>query len=111
MLLDAFGRLARALARLDGEKLALVVPLVERGVLIQSLVALQADEFGAVHRRQRLGDFRLADAGLALQQQRPLEEVHEPQRRRKVAVGDVADLGQPVRDRLPARCGISDPSA
>ena len=32
VLLDRVGVLARTLARLDGEELALIVPLVERGV-------------------------------------------------------------------------------
>ena len=100
MLLDGVGVLARAFARLDGEQLALIVPLVERGVLVEPLVALQADQLGPVHRGQRLGDLGLADAGLALQQQRALEEVHQPQRRREVAVGDVADRGQAVGDLL-----------
>ena len=74
VLLDGVGVLAGALARLDGEELALIVPLVERGVLVEALVALQADQLGAVHGGERLGDFGLADAGLAFEQQRALEE-------------------------------------
>ena len=62
------------LRALDGEELALVVPLVERGVLVQALVALQADQLGAAHRGQRLGDLGLADAGLAFEQQRAPED-------------------------------------
>ena len=88
------GVLAGALPRLDGEKLALVVPLVEGGVLVEALVALQADQLGAMERGERLCHLGLADAGLALEEQRPLQEIHEPQRRRQVAVGDVADLGE-----------------
>ena len=98
VLLDLVGVLA--LARLDGEQLALIVPFVERGVLVEALVALQADQFGAVHLRQRLGDFRLADAGLALQEQRALEEIHQPERGRKIAVGDIAGVGEAVGDLL-----------
>jgi hypothetical protein len=67
MLFDIVGILADPLASLDGEKLALIVPFVERGVLIETLVALQADQFGLVHGGERLGDFGLADAGLAFQ--------------------------------------------
>ncbi len=90
------GVLAGAFARLDGEQLALIVPLVERGVLVEALVALQADQLGLVHGGERLGDLGLADAGLALEQQRPLEILHQPQRGRDVAVGDVADGGEAV---------------
>ena len=38
MLLDRVGVFAGAFARLDGEELALIVPLIERRVLIQALV-------------------------------------------------------------------------
>ena len=111
MLLDRLGVLAGALARLDGEQLALIVPLVERGVLVEPFVALQADQLGAVHGGQRLGDFGLADAGLALQQQRPLEEIHQPQRGRDVAIGDVADGGETFGNGLArqrsSRCSSS----
>src|SRR5262249_5270981 len=34
----------------------------------------------------------------AFEQQRPLEEIHQPQRSRDVAVGDIADGGEFVRD-------------
>ena len=98
VLLDRVGVLAGAFARLDGEQLALIVPLVERGVLVEALVALQADQLGAVHRGERLGDLGLADAGLAFEQQRALEELHQPQRGRDVAVGDVAGGGEAVGD-------------
>ena len=98
MLLDRVGILADSFARLDGEQLALVVPLVERRLLVEALVALQADELGAVHRGERLGHLGLADAGLAFEQQRTLEELHQPQRGRDVAVGDVADGGEAVGD-------------
>ena len=110
MLLDALRVLARALARLDGEELALVVPLVERGVLVEPLVALQADQLGLVDLGERLRDLGLADAGLALDQQRPAEEVHQPQRGRKIAVGDVAGLGETVGDVFAGR-GSSHRSA
>ena len=98
MLLDRVGVLADSFARLDGEELALVVPLVERGLLVEALVALQADELGAVHRGERLGHLGLADAGLAFEQQRTLEELHQPQRSRDVAVGNVAGGGEAVGD-------------
>ena len=96
MLLDGVGVFADAFAGLDGEELALIVPLVERRVLVEALVALQADQLGAVHGGERLANLGLADAGLALQQQRTLEEFHQPQRGGDVAVGDVADGGELV---------------
>ncbi len=99
----ASASLAGAFARLDGEQLALIVPLVERGVLVEALVALQADQLGAVHGGERLGDLGLADAGLAFEQQRPLEKLHQPQRGRDVAIGDVADGGKAVGDLLAAQ--------
>ena len=94
MFLDLVGVLA--LARLDGEQLPLIVPLVERGVLVEPLVALQADQLGAVHGGERLGDLGLADAGFALEQQRPLEEIHQPERGRQIPVGDIAGGGEAV---------------
>ena len=90
VLLDLVGVLA--LARLDGEKLALVVPLVERGVLVEPLVALEADQLGLVDGGERLCHLGLADARLAFEKERALEEIHQPQRGRKIAVGDVADF-------------------
>ncbi len=102
VLLDLFRVLARALARLDGKKLALVVPLVERGVLVEPLVALEADQLGLVHLGERLRDLRLADARLAFDQERPAEKVHQPERGRKIAVGDVAGLGETSGDVFAA---------
>ena len=102
VLLDVVGILADALARLDGEELALIVPLVERGVLVEAFVALQADQLGAVHGGERLADFGLADTGFAFEQQRALEELHQPQRRGEVAVGDIADGRELIRRYLRA---------
>ena len=100
--LDLGRALARALARLDGDDLALIVPLIERRAGVEPLVALHADELGAVHERQRLRDLGLADPGLALDQERTLEGVHHPERRREVAVGDIADFGEARGDRSRA---------
>ena len=98
MLLDRIGVLADAFAGLDGKELPLIVPLVKRGVLVEALITLQTDQLGAVHGGERLAHLGLADAGLALEQQRPLEEFHEPQGGRDVAVGDIADGGKLVRN-------------
>ena len=65
--------LAARLEQPDLEHLARVVPLVDRGVDVQALVALEPDEPRAEARREDLGELGLADAGLALEQQRPAE--------------------------------------
>ena len=75
---------------LDRQQLALVVPLVQRGRLIEPLVALQADQFGRVHGCQRFRHFSLADARLAFEQQRTPEQLHQRDRGRKFVVGDIA---------------------
>ena len=75
---DLGGAGASALARLDRQQLALIVPFVERRARVEPLVALHADEFAAVQRGERLGDFGLADARFALDQKRALEVVHHP---------------------------------
>ena len=109
MLLDIVGILANSFARLDRKELALIVPFVEGGVLIEFLVALQADEFGRVYCGERLGHFGLADARLAFQQERAFEKFHQPQCGSDVAVGDIADGGKLVRyvSALDGHCGLS----
>ena len=57
----------------DGEQLALVVPVVDGVVEVDPLVALQTDQPRAAGVRERARHLRLADARLALQQQRLLE--------------------------------------
>ena len=116
MLLDGIGILARALAGLDGQELALIVPLVEGGVLVQALVALEPDEFGLVELGQRLGDRRLAHPRLALEQERTLQEVHEPDRHGQIPVGHVAgrlealgDFAGGVEKRTASDFGIPPP--
>src|SRR5271155_1913802 len=91
---------ARALARLYRQELALVVPLVKRRADVEPLVALHANELGAVHGGKRLRDFGLAHPRLALDEERTLERIHHPEGSREVAVGDISDLGQTRGDRL-----------
>src|SRR3546814_7310094 len=88
--LHCFGALAAALARFDGEQLTLVVPLVNRRVGVEALLALQADPPSVVDLRQRLGDLGLADAGSAFQQDRTRQAFHPPQRHGELAVGAIA---------------------
>src|SRR5262245_38047586 len=98
MLLDRCGIFASAFARLNGEELTLIVPLVECGVLIEAFVALQTDQFSTMHGSERLCDLGLADTGLTFEQQRPLQVLHEPQCGRDIAVSNVAGSGQAVGD-------------
>ena len=82
------------LEQLDRQQLPLVVPFVHRRVHVEPFVALQADQLRAAHRGERLRDFGLAHAGVALEQQRAAEIEHQQQRRRERALGDVARVLQ-----------------
>src|SRR5262249_29101232 len=75
---------------------ALIVPLVECGVLVETFIALQPNKLGLVHRGKRLGDLGLADARFALQQQRALQELHKPERGGEITIGHVAYFSQPI---------------
>ena len=80
----------RALLRgADVEQLARVVPLVDGVGDVEALVALEPDQPRVRRRGERLGRLGLADAGLALEQQRLLEREREEERRREPAVGQV----------------------
>jgi hypothetical protein len=84
------------------EQLARVVPVVEGVVDVDALVALQADEARPGRTRQRLGDLGLADAGLALEQQRLAEVGGQEQRDAQRAVGEVALCRKGLADRVRA---------
>ena len=56
---------------------------------VDALVALEPDQVGLEDRGERLGDLGLADAGLALEQQRAPHREREVDRRREAAVGQV----------------------
>ncbi len=97
------GRLLGLAARLeqpDLEHLARVVPLVDRGVDVETLVALQPDQPRAERGGQDLGQLGLADAGLALEQQRAAELERQEDRRRDGAIGDVVAAPEVVLDGL-----------
>jgi hypothetical protein len=66
-----------------------VVPLIERLPGVDALVALQADQIGAEHTRERAPDLRLPDARLAFQQQRTAHGEREVERDREAAIGEV----------------------
>ncbi len=91
---------ASGLQQPDLEHLARVVPLVHRGVDVEALVALQPDQPRAEAAREHLGELGLADARLALEQQRPLELEREEHRGRDRSVGDVAALAERFLHRL-----------
>jgi len=80
------------------QQLAGVVPVVERLVDVDPLVALQPDQTRAAGRRQRARQLGLADAGLALQQQRLLQRGGEEDRGAQRGVGEVALRGQGLAD-------------
>ena len=74
--------IAGGLGEADRHHLRRIVPLVDRGCDVEALVALQADQLAPEALREHLGDLRLADAGLALQQDRPSEPKAEEHDRR-----------------------------
>ena len=90
-------RLAADLGGAQVEQLAGVVPVVDGLGGVDALVALQADQLATGPRRQHLGDLGLADAGLALEEQRPLQCHRQEDRRRQTLVGQVAVGRQRVR--------------
>ena len=90
----------------DVQQLARVVPLVDGVRDVEPLVALQPDQPRAGRGRERLRGLGLADARLALEQQRLLEREREEERGREAAVGQV--VRRPERrlelvDRAEAR--------
>ena len=86
---EVVDRLALGLGRADGHQLARVVPVVQGLGRVDALVALQTDEPAIHHLRQDLCDLGLADAGLALQQQRPVERHGQVYGDREASVGQV----------------------
>ena len=83
------GRLA-ALGRAHREQLARIVPVIERAVHVDPLVALEADQPRAGRRGERLRGLGLADPGLALEQQRLAELDREEDGDGQRLVGEVA---------------------
>ena len=104
------GGLAAGLGGAQVEELAAVVPVVDGLGGVDALVALQADQLAAGPRRQHLGHLGLADAGLALEQQRPAQRHGQEHRRRQPLVGQVAVRRQGRRDVVD-RLRLEDPLA
>jgi hypothetical protein len=80
--------------RPDLQHLPGIVPLVQRLIGVDALVALQPDQPPAEDLRQHLGDLGLADADLALQQDGALQRQRDEQRRRQAAISQVTALPQ-----------------
>ncbi len=79
------------------QELAGVVPLVDGLGDVDALVALEADQLAAGPAGQDLGHLGLADAGLALEQQRALQRQGEEDRRGQAVVGQVVVRCERVR--------------
>jgi hypothetical protein len=84
----------------DPQQLAGVVPLVERLGAVHALVALQPDQRRAEARGEGARRLSLADAGLALEQQRLREPQRQEERRGEALVGQVAGAVEQRGDGL-----------
>ena len=63
---------------------------------VEPFVALETDQIGAERGGGRAGQRRLADAGLALEEERPFQSEREKQRHGKAAVRHVVLVGEPL---------------
>jgi hypothetical protein len=67
-----------------------VIPFVERGRLVLTLVALQAQQVASGDLRQRLGEFGLANSRRPLEQDRLVQPALQEDRRRESLIGEIA---------------------
>ena len=81
--------LAGGLGEPDRHHLRGIVPFVDRRRDVEALVALQADQPAAERGGENLGDFRLADARLALEKQRPAQSQAQEDDGRQRALRDI----------------------
>src|SRR5262249_19682602 len=86
--------------RLDAEELLLVVPLEERARLVETLVALEADELRVEDLRQHLAALGLARARGTFGEERLLEREGEEERCLDPGRRDVAGGAQPLAHLL-----------
>ena len=96
--LGAAGRLGEGFDRAQVQDLAREVPVVERLGGVDALVALEPDQPESERLRQSLGERRLAGAGLALEQDRPVQPAREEGHGRERIVGEVARAAECGRD-------------
>ena len=100
-------------AGLDGaqvQDLAREVPVVERLRGVEALVALQPDELRAGRLGERAGERGLADAGVALEEQRAAQSQRQVAGRGQPVVGQVAG-GRQKRGQLRRRGGQGIPAS
>ena len=88
--------LAFGLGDADGDHLRRVVPFIDGGGDIEALVALQPDQPAAERRGQHLGDFGLADTGLAFEKDRPAHFQREKQHGAERPVGEIFRFGEEI---------------
>ncbi len=87
---------------LDAQQLLLVVPLVQRFGLVETLVALQTDQARPGHLGDRLRELRLAGTGRALDEDRLAEPVGEERHAGDAVVGEILHVPKGVTDTLHA---------
>jgi hypothetical protein len=90
------------LDRPEVEELAGVVPLVDGLGGVDALVALEPEEFAARPPGQDLGHLGLADAGLALEQDRPAQPQGQEDARGEALVRQVLVAGEGLTDLFDA---------
>jgi hypothetical protein len=88
----------------DLDHLPRIVPLVHGGRDVEPFVALQPDEVLAEAGREHLRDLGLADARLALEEERPLQLERQKHGGREAALGDVV-LSLEEREGRVDGCG------
>jgi hypothetical protein len=86
----------RRLGEADLHHLARDVPLVRGLGDVEALVALHAQQHRLQRPRQRLGELGLADARLALEEQRPAQRQRQEDGGAEPAVGEIADVREPA---------------
>jgi len=84
----------------DGDHLRRIVPFVDGSRHVEPFIALQADEAPPERCGEHLGDFGLADAGLAFEKQRPSHLKCEEQHGRERAIGQIVGRGQEIERRI-----------
>ncbi len=92
------GAFAPAFGGADRQQLPRVVPVVERVVEVDALVALEADQPRPLGLSKRLPDLGLPDAGLALEQERLLQGLREEDRRCEATIGQVTLGGERLQN-------------
>src|SRR5207302_516743 len=106
-LVLCFSRPARGFRGPQVQQLPGVVPLVDSLGDVDALVALEAQQLTAGPTREDLGHLGLADTGLALQQQWPVQLQREEDRRRQPLVGEIAVLREGAGDLVDVQAPAS----